>query len=196
MDLQNEFIEYVKAECKANGIRFILRDVKYLQPTRKIKCSGYFDEESKSLVVATKSSQWFEILVHEFAHLTQWKDQCTVWKEGGLGLAKMNNWLEGKQVRGIKQALAKVRDLELDNEKRSVRIIKKWNLPVDLKLYIQKANAYILFYNWMYYTRRWCSPKNSPIKNPAVYSKMPTTFRIDYTKLSNKHYKVFEAAGV
>ena len=54
------------------------------------------------------------------------------------------------------------RDLELDNEKRAVRMIRKWKLSVDVDKYIKGANAYIHFYNWMGYTRRWSKPTNSP----------------------------------
>ncbi len=61
--------------------------------------------------------------------------------------------------------------MELDNEKRSVAIIKAWDLPIDVKTYTQKANAYIQFYNWMFFTRRWCTPQNSPYKNPKTASE-------------------------
>lgn len=196
MDNVERFIEHVKEECKRYGIKLVLRDVKYLQASRKVRCGGYFDEEAGVLAVATKSERWFEILVHEYCHLTQWRDNCEVWQGINKSIVKVNDWLEGKNVRGIKQALAHVRDMELDNEKRSVRTIKKWDLPVDIKLYTQKANSYVLFYNWMYYTRRWCSVKNSPYRNPAIYSRMPTTFRINHSVLLPRYYKIFKEVGV
>lgn len=196
MDNIEKFIDHVKAECRANNIKLLLKDVKYLCPTRKIKCSGYFDEENRVLAVAKKSTAWLEILVHEFAHLTQWRENCKEWRMSSNSFGKLNDWLEGIEVRSIRQVISRVRDLELDNEKRSVKLIRKWELPIDIREYTQKANAYVAFYNWMYHTRRWCSVKNSPIKNPAVYKHMPTTFRVNHKVLSKKHRRLFEQAGI
>jgi hypothetical protein len=96
----------------------------------------------------------------------------------------------------IERALAKTRDMELDNEKRSVKLIKKWDLPIDTKTYTRKANAYVQFYNYLYYTRRWCHPDNSPARNPKVWKKMPASFRMNYEVLEEKYFKIFEEAGI
>lgn len=192
----DRFIAHVKAECKYYGIKLELRKTKYLVLEKRIKCGGYFDETRKVLVVATKTTSWFAILVHEFAHLTQWVDNCKPWQELGNSLEKVSDWLNGKEVRGIKTALAKARDLELDNEKRTVKLIRKWNLPIDIKEYTQKANAYVQLYNWMYYTRRWCSVKNSPYRNSAIYKEMPSTFRMNYKIMPEKYKKLYERVGV
>jgi len=191
-----EFVNFVKSECKANGIKVDLRKRKYLVLSGNIKCSGYFDSEEKKLVVATEREDWVPILVHEFAHFTQWMDNCPVWRTSGNSLEAVDLWLGGKDVPNIKKSLGKCRDLELDNEKRSVAIIKAWELPVDIKTYTQKANAYVQFYNWMFFTRRWCTPQNSPYKNPKIYGEMPTTFRMNYKNMGEKYKKIFQAAGI
>lgn len=196
MSTTRQFIKYVKAECEANNIKLKLKRTTYILATKSIRCSGYFDEVSRELVVAKKNPKWLEILVHEFAHLTQWVDNCKEWRNLGDSIQKVDGWLEGKKVKYVKKALARVRDLELDNEKRSIRIIKDWGLPIDIKAYTQKANAYVQYYNWLYYTRRWCSIKNSPTKNPKVYKQMPTIFRMDYEDMSEKYYRIFEQEGV
>ena len=196
MDNVHEFIEHVKAECKAAGIKLKLKKVKYLVLSKEIRCSGYFDETRKELVVAKNNPYWLEILVHEYGHLTQWKDNCKEWKNLGDSLSIIDDWLGGKEVKGIKKALSRARDLELDNEKRSVKIMKEWNLPIDTKEYTQKANAYVAFYTWMYRTRRWCSPANSPTRNPQVFKQMPKIFRMNYKVLSKKHLKIFKEAGI
>lgn len=196
MENVDQFIEHVKAECKANNIKLKLKQSDYVVATKSIKCSGYFDETNRELVVAKKNPQWLEILVHEYGHLTQWKENCREWRNLGDSIDKLDDWLQGKEVKNIKTAIARVRNLELDNEKRAVKIMKNWNLPIDTKVYTQKANAYVAFYNWMYFTRRWCSPKNSPVRNPEVYEKMPKIFRMDYQNLSKKYVKIFEKAGI
>lgn len=192
----DRFIKHVKAECKANGIKLRLKRTSYLIATKSIRCSGYFDEIGKELVVAKENPRWLEILVHEFGHLTQWKENCKEWRNLKDSIEKVDSWLQGEKVRGIKVAINRVRSLELDNEKRSVRIIKEWDLPINTKEYTQKANAYVAFYNWMYYTRRWCSPANSPTVNPGVYKRMPKIFRMDYKNLSEKYVKIFQEAGI
>jgi hypothetical protein len=191
-----QFIKFVKAECEANDIKLKLKRTHYIVASKSIRCSGYFDEVSRELVVARNNPQWLEILVHEFAHLTQWKDNCKEWRNLGDSITKVDDWLAGKRVKYVKKALGRVRDLELDNEKRSTKLIKDWGLPIDIKEYTQKANAYVQFYNWMYFTRRWCSIKNSPTKNPEVYKQMPTIFRMDYKNMSEKYLRIFEEQGV
>jgi hypothetical protein len=122
------FINHVKGHCKEVGIKCDIRPVKYLVLSGNIRCSGYFCEETMKLVVAGKSKDWLGILTHEYAHLTQWQDKSTnIWKTGSTGVTHLDDWLGGKKIRSIKKAIEWSRDLELDNEKRAVKLIKKWN---------------------------------------------------------------------
>jgi hypothetical protein len=84
----------------------------------------------------------------------------------------------------------------LDNEKRTVKLIKKWKLPIDLNDYIKKANAYIQFYNWMRYSKRWSSPGNAPYSNKAIYEAMPPNFRMNYKKMSDKYFKLYKEQNI
>ena len=196
MTATQQFVKHVRTECKTHGIKFVLKRSKNVVTPDKIKCVGYFDTDSKKeLVVAGGDRNWLLTLVHEYGHLTQWVEGCKEWKDTEK-IDNIDDWLNGIDVPNPKKALAKTRDLELDNEKRSVKLIKKWELPIDIKVYIQKANAYVQFYNYIYYTRRWATPTNSPYRNPAIYGKMPTTFRMNYKTLSKKHMKVFEDSGI
>jgi hypothetical protein len=196
MSNSRQFVKYVREQCKFHGVKLTLKKSQYLILYGNARCSGYFDEEARELVVAGNHPEYLSILVHEFAHLTQWVDNCEPWRKLGDSLVKIHDWLGGEEVKGIKRALAKARDLELDNEKRSVKIIKEWNLSIDIKLYTQKANAYVQFYNWMYYTRRWCTVKNSPYRNKKIYTNMPTIFKMNYEEMSEKYKKLFEEAGI
>lgn len=191
-----DFVKFVKSECKAHGIKFRLKPTKTVQTPEKIRCVGYCEpDDLKELIVAKKDTNWLMTLVHEYAHLTQWIDQCKEWKDT-YSIDNVDEWLNGKDMPNIKKALAVTRDMELDNEKRSVKIIKQWDLPIDVKVYTQKANAYVQFYNYVYDTRRWCHPDNSPARNPKVYKKMPSTFRMNYEVMEEKYKKIFEAAGI
>jgi hypothetical protein len=48
-----------------------------------------------------------------------------------------------------------IQECERDAERRGLKLIKKYKLP-DVKDYIQRANAYILFYEVIRKHRKWC----------------------------------------
>jgi len=200
IDLTNpkikNFVDHVKRECRRKGIKFDLRPCKYVKMSESIKCSGWFDTENMALVVAGKHSMALDVLVHEYGHFTQWDENIPIWNAADVSMGYVDEWLAGTEVRNIKKWLGLSRDLELDNEKRSVALIKKFDLPIDTKEYTRKANAYVQFYNWMYYSRRWCKPTNSPYKNSTVLDAMPDKFNMNYKTLSYKVYKAFEASEI
>lgn len=189
----NEFINFVKDQCKKYGIKPDFRKVKYLRMSDNIKCSGYFDYENQRLVVALEHKDWLETLIHEYAHFTQWLEGCPEWTENIEGIYKVDQWIGGKNIKDVQTYIGMARDLELDNEKRSVQIIKDWGLDefIDVDEYIQKANAYVMFYNWLGKTRRWCSPKNSPYGNKNVVKMMSKKFDMEYENMDKSIERVF-----
>ena len=194
------FIEFVKQECKRHGVKCDLRNSKYVILSGNIKCSGWFDSTNKQLVVSMNRPDALAILVHEYAHLTQWQDSLKgkfdLWDTSADSLSKIDEWLSGSRIYNIKRHLAVARDLELDNEKRSVKLIKKYKLGIDIGIYIKRANAYVQFYNWMYYTRKWATITNRPYDNPIVIKAMSTRFNMRYDQLSKKSYAAFERAKI
>jgi hypothetical protein len=190
------FILHVKQQCKLHNVKCDLRNTNYVKlENSTMKASGFFDEEIPALVCSMKRHDSIEILAHEFGHFTQWVDQCPAWTNVGNSLNVVDEWLNGKEVPDIKKHLAACRDVELDNEKRTVKLIKKHGLSIDTARYTKKANAYICFYNFMYYSRRWCTPKNSPYTNTVVINAMPSSFRMNYEELSTKYIKLFTEQG-
>lgn len=195
---ETRFVKWVKRQCKKYGVKCELRNVKYLKINGTIRCSGYFDDTDSQpkLVVAMNQSDWLGILVHEYCHLTQWSDGIPLWKSAETSLVKVDEWLSGEEVENIEDHLAIVRDLELDNEKRSVELIRKWGLGIDVDNYIQKANAYVQFYNYLGKTRRWSKPNNAPYSNKNVVNAMPTTFRMNYKRMSKRVEKIFVTENI
>jgi hypothetical protein len=191
---QKEFIKFVKDECKKYGVKCDLRKGKYVKIDPNIKCSGFFDE--KSLVTAMKNPNAFGVLAHEYCHLTQWVDKIPLWKKADKALTKVDEWLGGKPVRNIKKYLAIARDLELDNEKRTVKLLKKFGFDDMIEDYTRKANAYVHFYNYMLFTRKWSNPNNSPYNNKKVLSVMSSKFNMKYSEMTQKVKKVFESEGI
>ena len=186
-----KFIDHVKSECKKYGIKAQLKKTKYLVLSGNIKCSGYFDDENKVLACSMNRPDAIEILAHEYSHLTQYVDQIPLWSATTTSMPELDRWLAGEEVKDIDQHLANCRDLELDNEKRTVEVIKKFNLDIDLDNYVRKSNAYVAFYNYLKHSRKWCTPKRSPYSNPRLLAAMPTEFNMDHTILPEHIKQIF-----
>jgi hypothetical protein len=193
---EQKFIDHVKTVCKIYGVKCSLRNSKYVKMDGNVRCAGWFDEEVPELVVAMNRPDWIEILSHEYSHLTQYVEQIPLWKQAEVSLGKVWEWLDGKNCKDIDKHISVARDLELDNEKRSDKVIKTFDLKVNIDEYIKKANAYVNFYNWMRLTRKWSNPNNSPYKNENVRNAMSTKFNMKYDKLPARIEKVFREENI
>lgn len=192
-DKKTEIINYIKSECKLKGVKVILRNTNYVLISGNIKCAGYFDSENKCIVVAMNHKISFETLLHEYCHFTQWREQCPEWINAENSLGKIDDWLSGKKIRNIKFHIDNAKLLELDNEKRTVDMIYEWGLEktIDVSLYTKRANAYIMFYNWVLKARRWSKPGNSPYMNTKIVNIMSDKFDMNYDTLSPELEKIF-----
>ena len=192
------FIQFVKDECKRLGIKTHIKDVKYVKLSPSIRCSGYFDDVEAILACSMGSKDGLEILVHEYAHLTQWQDGLDIWKKAGRALPVIDEWLAGKYKRPetLQRAFDIAIQLERDNEMRSVRMINEWGLSIDTDKYIKKANSYLMFYNWMKQTRKWSKPTNQPYHNKRIVAAMPTNFKLDYSKLPKRFETIYREENI
>ncbi len=186
----SNFIEFAKSECKKHGVKFKPYKRSYVKLTDDIKCGGYFDDGSDSgkpvLAFAQGREDFIELMVHEYCHMTQWLDGIELWEICSDSMNIIDEWLSGKDHpdKLVECAINNSRDLELDNEKRAVKIFKEWNIPVDLDLYTKKANAYVNFYNYMKTTRKWSNPGNSPYTNKNILEAMSDKFDMNYKELT------------
>jgi hypothetical protein len=167
-----------------------------------VRCSGYFCDSTPELVVACYMSdtKWLPILVHESCHRDQFIQKIPVWNqriewEGEMHppLGLLHDWLT-KTIElsktEIKEVVTACAALELDCEIRSAAKINEFYLPINVKEYVQKANAYVYFYLVMAHTRAWYPKGKSPFYMADVWTKMPTDFNNDYTKLPLKFKKL------
>lgn len=193
---KDEIVREIRRRCRALGVTFDLRPGLRVQASPGVMCAGFFDyadERGPRLVVAKKMSDdhFIGVLLHEYCHATQWAENCTVWRDDIFWGTQCNTheWLgSGKPCTPLmKKALESARDLEADNERRTVRLIKEMNAPIDLGEYIQQANAYIHFYNTMHITNEWYHPDRVPYKSPDV-TKMFRSDKIedDFSKTSKR----------
>jgi hypothetical protein len=90
-----------------------------------------------------------------------------------------------------------MRDTEWDCELRAVARIHEYDLPIDAQEYSQKANAYILFYNWVALTRQWYPKGFAPYQIPELYRAMPDVISPDreyysIQNFSDDHFELFQ----
>ena len=190
-----EFLQVVKRDCKENGYRFLMCKGKYVT-TSNIKTSGYFSDKPKVLAVAMGSADYKLILAHEYSHLTQVKDKVVLWDLCEESSVKLDDWLNGKEVKDIKIHVSIVRSLELDNEMRTAKLMDVYDFGISKEDYTRKANAYIMFHNWILITRKWSRVGNHASTNQRIMAAMSDKFDMDYSKLSPKLKKIFREEGI
>lgn len=198
------FISFVKEECKKNSVKFKPYKRSYIKLTDDIKCGGFFDDGSDpklrkaTLAFAQGRKDFLELMVHEYCHMTQWIDGIDLWEISASSMTTIDEWLSGVDypMEEVEAALNASRELELDNEKRSAEMFKKWDLPVDVNLYIKKSNAYVLFYNYMKISRKWSAPGNAPYTNKNILDAMSDKFDMDYEILSEELIELFKKENI
>ena len=84
------------------------------------------------------------------------------------------------------------KNLELDCEKRTVALLKKYKIDIDIGEYIRNANVYIHFYNYMKQYRQWYTPNNVPYKIPALLNAASPTFYKNYDEIPEKLLKEYQ----
>jgi hypothetical protein len=124
----------------------------------KNKCSGlfYLDTQDNPIIKVAKGSlteeEWFGILIHEYSHFLQWRDDTKIWNRFCDYDITYNHLLSKPQK--YKKELLALMDLELDCEKRAINIIKNNNL-FDHKQYAQSANGILYKYAFLYNYHKW-----------------------------------------
>ena len=197
----DKFIEYAKKETKEAGVKLHLSKVKYLRISEEsyLKCDGWFDSEEKILKCAINRpvKKWLMSFVHEFSHFQQWKNNSKAWRETSIGKIDAHSeffeWINGKKISSKKLEIycQKALNVELECEKMAVKNIRKFDLPIDVEEYIQKANAYIWLYKWILIRRaKW--PSISPSIIPQITSKMPKRFKRQYHTISEEYLKLYD----
>ena len=193
------FIEDLKIYTKENNIKLVLSPEKGVKFSEGgILCNGYFDDITSTLACALGKdvSQWLVILLHESCHMDQWVEKVPEWTEN-VGMDNIEKWLNGDDsvnMNNIDNEIKTSIIVEVDCEKRTVKKIKKYGLDsiINIDEYIQKSNAYVLFYLWMRKNRKWYEIGKEPYNITDVVSVMPNTFDIDYTILDPKIEKTYD----
>ena len=165
----------------------------------KDKSSGYWDDTYINPIlccsVSGKVDEWMPVFVHEYNHYRQWKEKSKEWKQTDK-LCTNDTYVRiiegGMDQIGIDAYFNAMRDLELDCEKRTVSLLKKYKIQIDTKDYIKKANAYIHFYNYMKQYKRWYPDNKEPHLTPEIYNKCSCRFYKSYDNIPKELLTVYQ----
>lgn len=153
--------------------------------------NGFFNEKPLEFNCAMSKPQkeWVPIFLHEYCHYKQYKEKSKFWND----LDKIENglwdWLNHKKELDSKELLEAItitRNLELDCEKRVVKLVEKYGLScININEYIQLANTYILFYTLLIKTRKWYV--KAPYECKEVIDTVPNKFLNSYDIVPQKY---------
>jgi len=161
-------------------------------------CEAFFSDDPLLLRVGVNKpvETWGKFLVHEYCHFLQTLEPNLVMKrfnnvrDGSDANTIISHWLKGKQINQkiIDKSINAVRNMEIDCEKRSVKLIRQRKLEIDIKKYIKEANAYVMFYTVMGKERRWYDTYPGKIK--AIRDIMPDHFLKDYSEVPDEYHQL------
>lgn len=156
---------------------------------------GSFDYHNKEFIVSMQNKMGFEILIHEYCHYLQWKEDRKYFLKLINNCAIVFDWIDGKFFKKdiIDYAIMGVIELELDCERRSLEQIKKYKLDVDVEDYCKAANSYLLFYNIVRETRKWYgdTPYTTSLNKSMPSKLMDLEFYLDKDNITEKQHKQY-----
>lgn len=155
-----DFLDLVHSSLKKMKFKLVLTIDNLF--VGKNAVSGYFDEVDKVIKISVLDEDFLEVLVHEFCHFLQFSEAEPKYTRLFLNednmLNEMWDWLDGDVEFVTKRKnliFNSVIDMERDCEKRSVEMIKKYSLPIDLKEYQENAILYLYYYTYAKKYRTW-----------------------------------------
>jgi hypothetical protein len=177
-----EIVQVITERAWRFGVAVLLSPDDHVKAADNLPCAGYFDESVPVLAVACgkDEEQWLGVLLHEYSHLTQWAEDAPVWRASHGD--EWVSWLDGKPVRRIKEKIAAAREVEADCERRTVRLIRELDAPIDIERYVRAANSYVHFYNVMAEKRKWYAAGRGPYAVAEVMALASPTLDPDYSK--------------
>jgi hypothetical protein len=143
------FLKDCFSKLKEYNINVVFCDTNFL---KKQQIVGYYDGQSKKLLVCKRNPNWLTIFVHEYSHFLQDIENCKIYARYNCltpGPQEIvDRWIKGKKhpKKKVKKAFNLIRELEMDCEKRSLQLIRKYNLPIDKIKYTQEANSILYQY--------------------------------------------------
>jgi len=202
--IPDKFIEHVRKNVEKGGIKLSLLPSSTVGVEGNIRVNGFFDGEELAVAVNKSMEDWFPVLIHEYSHFLQWREDCPSWQSICVNGEDVSDtlflWIKHKKrfsLLDVKRHSAKTRDLEVDCEKRTVEIIRDFKLDRHLPSlnylsYTMRANSYLYFYNYAVLKRRWWKKGKAPYQNPDVWCNFSPFFKKQYTQLPDRYIELYD----
>ena len=201
------FVNHVAEELKRFNGKLKLKSSPF---SISKKMDGEFSEceMSISCYYDPSSYYWVGVLAHEYGHFLQCKNEEKIWADfqenifelGDLEEVFTNkkNLKKAPQKRIRRKILKYIIALELDADKRAIKLINKFKLPVNKKKYVSYAN--LILYKYLYWSEKGYWPDfidNNTLKrlDPIDFkiSKFKNIdFYLDINKMPRKIFYSFE----
>ena len=163
--------------------------------------NGYFCDEELELVVAADQpfDKWFRVFIHESSHMDQWHEGDPYWDtvdfcgidSGSIMELWLNHHVELNREQQQKMIMPSVY-VELDCERRALKKILKYKLPLSPTEYAKRANAYVWFYLVMPYTRKWYEIGEEPYNNQVILDYMPGHLNMNYEEVPQEIIDLYQ----
>lgn len=196
---QSPYIKFL-TDClinlESNNVKVLLtKEPKVYVDFDKTYTKGFWDDASDpknptlSCSVYGPEEDWISIFAHEYCHFLQWIDKPKVWYAySRLNSDVLSDCINNKPIKHSKLEyyLNTTRDIELDCEKRTVKLLSEYKLPLDLKKYIKGANIYIFYHNYLKISRKWHGKEQiPPHENKHLLNIVDSKFYSNYNYIPN-----------
>lgn len=192
-----EFEEKIRQSCGYWGVALQVDRDRYVNDGTG-ESNGWFDAAMPKLAYAKGHDAWFPVALHEYNHMCQWQEKDPIFFSDDLLAADDYLWewllreVELSPEDARKYAMVYLQ-LELNCERRSLKMITDLGLPLDTERYAQKANAYILFYHLVLKHRKWYKIEEEPYHIEEIVSAMPKDLHtLNYEEISDEMVTLFE----
>lgn len=142
--------------------------------------AGWFCEEDKNnemsirCYVDLSSPEWLAILLHEWIHCCDCISHTQEYVEfQGLAFNADDVIKKKKLPPNIYKTRDVILNLEWKTEKETIRLLKKFKLPVDIKKYAQEANL-MLYKYLILFSKLKTWPNLTPKVQEQIVSNLPT----------------------
>lgn len=183
--------KFIKGELKNAKINFYVGPGETIKfPDDRSYVSGYWDSMGNKLAVAGGQSEncFITTLAHEYCHFLQEREKAQIVKDSRK-YDCIWDWLEDDPDHISNKILKSInvfKDLELDCERRTVKLLKQFNCPINTQYYCKQASAYVYYYTMLPEIRRWFTPYEVPYKYTSLIRLMPTNLKGTYRNVPNQ----------
>ena len=193
--MDHQFVSHVKNHLAQYGMRLVIGRGRLLN-CGGYRCEGFFNDQEKMIKIARHSANFLETLVHEYSHFLQYINNSKIYNKSDKAILMVDEWFAGKEFPQdkLRRSFFIIRAMERDCEKRAVKLIKKFNLQIDEKLYTKRAHCYIYSHFLMEKTRKFYAYKKSPYRSSVVLKIMPSSMAVlSHKSIPPKVYSVLES---